>query len=172
MSEAPCRISIILSPENETRDLATVLKAEMSRRPPLLVWTEPDVNAVSLGNRTGRRSDFRALVSGNTDWPADLLLVEARLFWETSALHLVADDTSPGCRWLRIEERDDGKEEVMRRQIPVHTLQDRQRFGLPGNGEELAAVEYLRQGRLIGWRLLPGNVGRNLCRPAMEPSNM
>lgn len=90
-------------------------------------------------------------------WPADLPLVEARLFWASSALHVVARERG-GCSWVRIEEvaEGNGGTEVARSVIPVYTLRDLNRFGLE-NGpaiQGLSAVEYRQQGRLVAWRLV------------------
>ena len=149
------RCQITISSDCSPVGLAALLMTEVAITPPLLAWAEPDLMAAVLDNDTGRRSDFHALVSGTPDWPLDLPLVEARLFWKTAALHVVADET--GCRFARIKE--EGSADAIRRVYPIHTLQDRRRFGLADFGGgigRLNAVEYWRDGRLIGWRLMPG----------------
>ena len=146
------KCAITISADDSTATLADLVTAEAAKAAPLFAWAEPDVMAAVIDNRTGRRPDFRPFVRGKPDWPADLPLVEARLFWETAALHVVALDT--GCRWARLEEG--GNLEAIRRAFPVHTLKDGRRFGMTGDEGDiggLTAVEYWREGRLIGWRL-------------------
>jgi hypothetical protein len=188
MDETSCRIAISLSPRNETRDLSSVLADEVGKTPPLLAWAEPDLTAVCLNNRTGRRTDFQALVCGEPQWPGDIRIVEARLFWKDASLHVVANQDGQGCRWVRIEEVENGEEgveslqrspsssghaeieqqggemDVKRLKYPVFTVRDRQRFGLGEVGrnlsaiENVVAIEYRIYGHLIGWRLAKGNV--------------
>lgn len=145
----------------------TVSVAEFVRRraqgaAPLLAWAEPDPLCVDVAitNRTGRRADFTPLVQGAPAWPEDLPLVEARLFWAGSALHVVAGEGG-GCRWSDLEEVTDGPGEfveVVSPSIPVHTLRDLKRFSLSDMPaiEGLQAIEYRQRGRLVAWRLVIG----------------
>lgn len=142
--------------------VADVIAPWLSGAPPLLAWAEPDPLQVVTHNKTGRRDDFRPLVQGTPSWPNDLPLIEARLFWPTAALHVVAHEAG-GCRWMRIEEFNAPTEatdtvEVMRTPLPVYTISDQERFGLPDSVaiEHLQAIEYRQRGRLISWRLTIG----------------
>src|SRR5208283_1697018 len=99
------------------------------RKPPLLAWAEPDPVSADLSNNTGRRSNFVPFVVGSPTWPDDLLLLEARLFWENAAIHIVAEKGG-GCSWVTLEEKNSG-DSVVRRELPVLTIRDRKRgFGL------------------------------------------
>ena len=123
--------------------------------PPRLAWAEPKAS-FARGSQAGRIKDFHPLIAGCPAWPADLPLVEARLFWPTSALHVVAE--GDGCRWVKLRESDAGEEgeEFERSEKPVLTLQDAARFGLDTRGwpgGSLTAIEYRSGGRLVGWRL-------------------
>lgn len=122
---------------------------------PQLAWAEPTPSALRADGARGRRRDFVPFVQGALRWPADLVLVEARMFWDTAALHVVADPDG-GCRWARIEESASGQDEVVCSYVPVQTLRDRARFGLGDDGQisaRLTAVEYRRNGHLVAWRL-------------------
>ncbi|MCB1821771.1 MAG: hypothetical protein KDI73_09370 [Candidatus Competibacteraceae bacterium] len=124
---------------------------------PLLAWAEPDPLHVDIANRTGRRDDFKPLVIGMPSWPTDTPLLEARLFWATSALYIVARENG-GWSWARIEEaaENSGGAKVACSVIPVHTLRDVGRFGVPDGPaiKGLQAIEYREQGRLVAWRLV------------------
>lgn len=125
---------------------------------PVLAWAEPDPLQIELSNDTGRRADFVPLARGAPPWKDDLPLVEARLFWGKSALHVVAREGG-GCIWTRFEEvKSGGDADVTRTETEVHTLRDRKRFGLQDQHsiEGLRAIEYRCQGRLIAWRLVIG----------------
>lgn len=133
--------------------VAAFVAAKVRESRPLLAWAEPQASFARKGT-PGRIGDFRPLVAGCPAWPEDLPLVEARLFWATSALHVVAD--SDGCRWVTLLESDAGEEEVQRSEKPVVTLRDAARFGLDTRGwpgGSLSAIEYRNGGRLVGWRL-------------------
>lgn len=122
--------------------------------PPLLAWAEPEPAALNEGGISGRLHGFRPLVEGTPDWNG-LSLVEARLFWQRAALHVLADGNG-GCRSVWIEECEEG-ESMTRVETPVLTLRDTQRFGLAGTGwaqRKLTAIEYRQAGRLVAWRLL------------------
>jgi len=126
---------------------------------PVLAWAEPDPLHVELSNHSGRRADFLPLMRGIPCWPDDLPLVEARLFWDTAALHVVADE-SGGCAWTRIEELDGIQDvegiQLMRSTMRIHTRRDMARFGLSNLSElsGLQAIKYLDGGRLVAWRLM------------------
>lgn len=139
--------------------IADLIAEEAQKQEPSLAWAEPDLTAVALDNQSGRRADFIPLVRGAPNWPHDLRLVEARLFWPNAALHATAEDQN--VRWVRFEENsgDDNaaKETVTREQFDIETVRDRRRFGLgdAGDGiEKLSAILYRRNGRLIAWRLV------------------
>lgn len=155
MTDSHCRIDF--SPVKEASSVADLIRQKAQEAEPLLAWAEPDPLHVDVSNSTGRRSDFEPLVRGMPSWPADLPLVEARLFWAKSALHVVAKEGG-GCLWVRIEELADGNSgtEVARSVIPVYTLRDMNRFGLEKGLalEGLRAVEYRQQGRRVAWRLV------------------
>ena len=158
-SENACALRI-QSRQDDSRPLAEVIAHQAAESPPLLAWAEPDPLYVDRVNRTGRRGDFVPLVRGvPASWPADLPLVEVRLFWSRAALHVVAREHG-GCAWTRIEElAPEGKEtDYSRTGFSVHTLRDRQRFGLPNETgiDDLMAIEYRQRGRLIAWRLMIG----------------
>ena len=141
--------------DKDKRSVAAFVAAKAKEMPPLLAWAEPEAS-FARGGQAGRIRDFQPLTTGCPAWPADLPLVEARLFWPTSALHVVADGN--GCRWVKLRESDAGEkgEEVERSEKPVLTLQDAARFGLDTRGwpgGSLTAIEYRSGGRLVGWRL-------------------
>lgn len=160
MSESTCQI--MLGPvTQEACRIDELIARECQRQAPMLAWGEPDPLEVDLTNETGRRTDFTPLVRGTPPWTGSPSLVEARLFWPQSALHIVAHEG--GCAWSRLDEisgRDDVPEGIpaLRQAIKVHTLRDLSRFGLAGDEgisvAGLRAIEYRRHGRLIAWRLL------------------
>ncbi|MDG4584357.1 MAG: hypothetical protein P9E67_09790 [Candidatus Competibacter sp.] len=155
MTDSQCRI--VFSPGTDASTSVTdLIRRKAQETKPLLAWAEPDPLHVDVSNSTGRRSDFEPLVCGMPSWPTDLPLVEARLFWASTALHVVVKEGG-GCAWVRIEEasKGSGGAEVARSVIPVYTLRDLKRFGLQGEMtiKGLRAVEYRQQGRLVGWRL-------------------
>jgi hypothetical protein len=142
--------------DEDKLSVAAFATAEARKNPPLLAWAEPEASFARRG-QPGRIRDFQPLFAGRPAWPEDLPLVEARLFWANSALHVVAEGN--GCRWVKLRESDageEGKEEVQRSEKPVLTLQDAARFGLDTRGwpgDSLTAIEYRSGGRLVGWRL-------------------
>lgn len=155
MTDSQC--CIVFSSGEASGSVADGVRQWVADAEPLLAWAEPDPLHVDIANRTGHRDDFKPLVIGRPSWPADVPLVEARLFWATSALHIVAKEDG-GWRWARIEQvaEDSGGTKVARSVIPVHTLRDFGRFGLL-NGpaiQGLQAIEYREQGRLVAWRLV------------------
>lgn len=156
MTDSHCRI--VFSPGTDASTSVTDLIGQKAQEAkPLLAWAEPDPLHVDVSNSTGRRTGFEPLVCGMPSWPADLPLVEARLFWAKSALHVVAREGG-GCSWVRIEEvaEGNGETQVARSVIPVYTLRDLNRFDLQSGPafEGLYAVEYRQQGRLVAWRLV------------------
>lgn len=154
MTESRCKLA--LEPAQvETCGVNELIQKKAAEQTPLLAWGDPDPQGVNLVNASGRREDFQPLVLGAPSWPNDLRLVEARLFWPTAALHVVASEGG-GCRWTTFEESgSDAGLEVAWRKITVFTLRDLARFGLQAGQaiDNLAAIEYRQQGRLIGWRL-------------------
>lgn len=156
MTDSQCHI--IFSPGmDKSTIVADLIRQQVQKAEPLLAWAEPDPLYVDLSNNTGRRNNFEPLVCGTPSWPGDIPLVEARLFWARSALHVVAREGG-GCAWVRIEEisENSGEAEVARSVIPVYTLRDLNRFGLERKPmfEGLQAIEYRQQGRLVAWRLV------------------
>ncbi len=134
------------------QSVRTFAAAEAQKAPPLLAWAEPEAS-FARGGQPGRIGGFQSLTAGLPAWPSDLPLVEVRLFWDTSALHVVAD--GDGCRWVKLLESDVG-EEVGCREKPVLTLRDAARFGVDTRAwpsTPLTAIEYRSGGRLVGWRL-------------------
>lgn len=150
---------VCIHTESDHRSVNQVIAYQAGQYLPLLAWAEPDPLHVKLSNHSGRREDFLPLVRGIPCWPDDLPLVEARLFWDKAALHVVANE-SGGCAWTRIEEVD-GTEDIeamryMRSTMRVHARQDMARFGLK-NLESLSGlqvIEYRDCGRLVAWRLV------------------
>lgn len=154
MAEKTC--SLKRDANDDDRDVAGFV-ADKAREtpPPLLVWADPDPMAVDTQANQGRRMRF-PLSRDSSGWPADLPLVEARLFWKDAALHVIAKEGG-GCRWARIEEQVGGNgEEVTRQEFKVVALADRARFGLESGAAlpGLRAIEYRQRGRLVGWRLI------------------
>lgn len=147
--------------QDDHRSVAEVIAQHAGEAAPLLAWAEPDPLHVALSQH-GRRNDFTPLVQGVPSWPADLPLVEARLFWATAALHVVAREGG-GCVWTRIEENGADGETLlaMRAEFSVHTRRDLARFGLHADeaikGLPLRAIEYRERGRLVVWRLILAN---------------
>lgn len=126
---------------------------------PLLAWAEPRAGYMRNGNK-GRIEDFRAMVLGKPAWPADVPLVEARLFYADRAIHVVASGDQ-SCRQVVMKETDAGDQEnkVRKRDKRVLPLCDWKRFGFAADDkrfeiEWLRAIEYLQDGRLAGWRLI------------------
>lgn len=139
MADTLCKLKREHEQNEKTCNVAKFIARKAKENPPLLTWADPDPTAVNPEGNTGRRTDFQPLVRGIPEWPADVPLAEARLFWKSSALHVVAKDGG-GCRWAKIEESDDG-EEFMRSEMKVLTLRDRKRFGLDTETDlELSAV--------------------------------
>lgn len=140
--------------------------AACRKKPPLLAWAEPQPDW--YGHGAGRHPQFNPLqrLQGVTpDWPEDLPLAEARLFWADRALHIVANEDG-SCRWASIEEVPEGTPDradsvcVNRKILPVYTLRadDLARFGLASHQyapfpEKIDVIAYYQQGRLVAWRL-------------------
>lgn len=154
-------VTIARTHGDDGKTVAAFIVAQAHEQPPLLAWAEPQATALNENGGAGRRTDFQPLVSGSPDWPANLPLAEAYLFWEHSSLHVVAKE-SGGCRWARIEETSQG-EEVATARTPVLALRDWQRFGLAKAlcTDKLTAIEYRRGGRLIAWRLITNEETKN-----------
>ena len=159
-----CRLARI--PGEDSCSVLAFIERKARERPPRLVWIEPDPEAVEIGPGGGRRIAALPLAGGAPEsWPDDwreLPLTEARLFWPTSALHVLASDD--GCRWVRIEERDgdavereERDEDVVERVVSsVFAQSDASRYGLSPAAVEgpLIAIQYRKRGRLVGWRLM------------------
>ena len=136
-------------------DLAEVVKHACAANPPLFSWVEP--RPVDPGNRFGPLPGFQGLKAGPPREGVEL--DEARLFWETSALHLVASNVG-GCRWSLVEEIDRAQDvlAVRREEHPVILQQDWSRFGLEPQSEprsDLVRIVYKTGGRIVAWRLAP-----------------
>lgn len=146
----------------EVQTVAAFIAAQADNAPPLLACAEPRTTALNENGGAGRRTDFHPLVADIPQWPADLPLAEAYLFWKDAVLHAVAKEDG-GCRWARIDEARQGTEDVARTETPVLTLRDWQRFGLEKAPctDKLIAIEYRAGGRLIAWRLIPGGETEN-----------
>ena len=141
-----------------------LIEQEAKKMPPMFAWAEPDPIQAAIAIPSGRHRGFRPWQTGTPGWSAEPPLLEARLFWMHSALHVVAADAG-GCRWCRIEESEHGDTPVLREQFPVVGRRDLARFGLDEADEvpELRAVVYTNGGRMLGWRLinLSSGVGRD-----------
>lgn len=152
MPEKSCTLK--RSVDEDIRDVAEFVTAQVGAIPPLLIWADPDPMAMDAHGNYGRLMDF-PLARDTSNWPSGVPIAEARLFWKDSALHVVARNGG-GCRWVRIEEQ--AGDEVVRDEFKVAAVVDRTRFGLeegatlPG----LRAIEYRQEGRLVGWRLTIG----------------
>jgi len=126
--------------------------------PPVLAWAEPQISLYRTPDgllHTGRHPQFTPLVTGCPQWPEDLSLTEARLFWPNKAIHLVASGTR-GCVSVTLFEAPDGDQEVVKTKIELLTLRDAARFGLRGSliDQYAGSIEYRRRGRLLAWRLV------------------
>jgi hypothetical protein len=142
--------------QEDPRSVHDLVREKVADNAPLLAWAEPDPLHVDLYNETGLRPGFVPLVCGVPSWPDDLRFIEARLFWASSMVHVIAREGG-GCVWTRIEEGSDGGDpDLTRSEIEVHTLRDLKRFGFPAFQpiEGLRAIEYRQQGRLVAWRLV------------------
>lgn len=150
------RCGLSITTGRSANSIGSCITEAIERDEPLLVLMEPDPTVIVNG-RTGRREGFYPLVRGLPILLADLPLSEARLFWASSALHLLSDGA--GCRTARIEEG--GGMAVIRKAYPVYPRQDLQRFGLERQAAaaaQLIAVEYWQAGRLLAWRLVEGDL--------------
>jgi hypothetical protein len=148
-------------PVSETCTVADFIEACCAQAcAPQLAWAEPDVG-YQHGGKATRITNFDALVGGKPKWRG-LPLAEARLFFAKKAIHIVSDPAQGGCRWVSLAEETSGaeKDKVYKEIKPVLALRDLQRFGFTqGYGiDKLFAIEYRRHGRLMGWRLVRGNV--------------
>ncbi len=129
---------------------------------PSLVWLEPNPREVDLKTPNGRRIDSPSLTEGFPAWlngENEPSMVEARLFWDRAALHVIADPGGESCRWDLLWETQTPSEDgirVRRDEYPVHTLKDRARFGFEIESADLKLkmVEYREGGRLVAWRLV------------------
>jgi len=133
--------------------LAEFIQQQAQKNPPLLSWVELDPLQTNLSNASGRRLDEIPLLRGLPEWLSEMPVIEARLFWQTSSLHVLAE--AGGCRWARVEECPNGPETVLVSRYKVRTLADWNRFGFTKKPEieNLQATEYRQQGRLVAWRL-------------------
>ncbi len=144
----------------EQLNVAEFIAQEVKKSAPLLAWADPQATQMR-DDVPGRYKNFQPLVEGAPQWPDDIVLSEARLFWQSSALHVVAHAVTKdgrGCRWARIKESPGT--EVTRNELGVLALRDYARFGMDpwqGAPDNLTAIEYREHGRLRAWRLLPGS---------------
>jgi hypothetical protein len=169
MPEEVKRCRLAREPGEDSCSVLAFIERQARERPPRLVWVEPDPAAVAMGPGGGRRIAALPLAGGTPEsWPDDwreLPLTEARLFWPTSALHVLAHDD--GCRWVRIEERDrdavehedreECDEDVVERVVSSAFAQsDASRYGLAPAAVQgpLISIQYRKRGRLVGWRLM------------------
>jgi len=184
MTDSTCKIE-------QTTGNAKVSLADFLRQrddsPTALVWLEPDPRAVNLEKDTGRRCDEPPLTVGLPNWLSagnGPPVIEARLFWASEALHVVANPDGTGCRWAFIKEKrpaDDSlpkisapetsdknqqvSREVHREEYRVRTIQDLDRFGFDKSQStfNLKMFEYRVGGRLVAWRLVrEDNDGGNI----------
>lgn len=156
MPEEVKRCRLAREPGEDSCSVLAFIERKAREQPPRLVWIEPDPGAVAMGPDGGHRIAALPLAGGAPEsWPDDwreLPLAEARLFWDRSALHVIAAEG--GCRWVRIEERDG--DEVERVVSSVFAQSDATRYGLAPAAVEgpLIAIQYRERGRLVGWRLM------------------
>jgi len=158
--EAQPTIKLIRSNDKSDSSVLKYVTEIAQKESPLLAWADPVPTARNSARKPGRYVGFNPLAVGVPNWPENLPLAEARLFWANAALHIVANEGA-GCRWARIEEAANNEvsqgEAFSRSEIPILTLRDRDRFGLTESDDDemnLVAVEYRQQGRLMGWRLV------------------
>jgi len=175
MSDITCTIQQTTG--NDNNSVADFIKQQEDSAT-ALVWLEPDPRAVNLKNHTGRRCDEPPLSPGLPNWLRDgngPPVIEARLFWASEALHVVANPDGTGCRWAFIKEKrpaDDSlpkisapetfdnnqqvSREVHREEYRVRTIQDLNRFGFDEGQStfNLKMFEYREGGRLVAWRLV------------------
>ncbi|SFQ07431.1 hypothetical protein SAMN05216419_10561 [Nitrosomonas cryotolerans] len=180
-TETTCKI--IRRNGESARSVVEFLAEQASECVPLLSWAEPEPTTLNINGAPGRLKNFEPLVRGYPNWPDNFPLVEARLFWQNSALHMVTREEG-GCRWAHFEETDDNvpnssislsrhrndrqpqcdakkdTQKVLRQKFPVLTIIDPARFGLTTAQftaiDHLMAVAYRQQGRLVAWRLIIG----------------
>jgi len=156
MPEEVKRCRLAREPGEDSCSVLAFIERKAREQPPRLVWIEPDPEAVEIGPGGGRRIAALPLAGGAPEsWPDDwreLPLAEARLFWDRSAMHVIAAEG--GCRWAWIEEQEG--DEVEREESSVFTHQDAKRYGLQSAklAGKLVAVGYRERGRLVGWRLM------------------
>lgn len=136
--------------------VADVVQSDGEAADPVrIAFAEIQPSFLPQGKR-GRVAGFAPFVIGAPDWSTELPLVEVRLFRANAMDHFAADGT--GCRVTRLKEAVQGAQEELaeRRERSVLLLKDLNRFGLAANtlpSRPLVAIEYLRHGRLVGWRL-------------------
>lgn len=160
------RSKAVFSPHSVREEISVRYQQNL----PSLIWAEPQANW--LGHGSGSHLDFlplQQLHGALPQWPDELPLAEARLFWPGSAIHIVAENG--GCRWAHIEETQEKPGDdvitVSRNSKPVYLLSRNElnRFGLlnknwseSGLTETLTAITYYQQGRLLAWRLVTTNM--------------
>lgn len=150
--EQPQRVRWLLADHGVFNGTITAFIQQLERPEPLLVWAEPDPTGVDLQNSTGRRTDFCPISKGPPVWPDEIALVEARLFYDSQAIHVVS--TAKGCRWVRFEEDKDVQQDtsfVYKYVKPLVALQLHSGCRFDNN---LLAIEYHQNGRMVGWRML------------------
>ncbi len=103
-TETTCKI--IRRNGESARSVVEFVAEQASECVPLLSWAEPEPATLNINGAPGRLKNFEPLVRGYPNWPEDLPLVEARLFWEMASLHVVAKEES-GCKWAYLEETSD-----------------------------------------------------------------
>jgi len=147
--------------------------AASGREAPGLTWVEP---RPGLWSPADMGSDpAPSLVPG---WPAtDRPMDEARLFWPSGFLHVVAriSNGEVSCRFVEIHENEPAQERALQREVfreaeAILLRTDWDRFGLsrpPIHVEKVTVVSYRDNGTLLGWRILPEGV-----RAAQEKENV
>lgn len=149
--------SLVLDSGKEMLSVRQLAVRFSEQSSPLLAWAEPDPRAIGRSTGSGRWQDFVPLRAGTPDWPDDLRLMEARLFWSDRSVHIVSD--GPESRWAELrEETPSGSGiPVLKKNYKVHLTQDRARFGLANEDVPSAGIrmiEYWTGGQLLGWRLV------------------
>ena len=153
--------------EHHSLSLGEVIRQLCQTQTPSLAWAEPSIGLLRIDPeqpRPGRHPGFAPLVAGMPDWPGDLPLAEARLFWPDRAVHLLAQGDQ-ACISVTLSEVIEGESTLntLKQTLRLLTLRDAARFGLEKVSDprldRITAVEYRKNGRLLAWRLIETATG-------------
>jgi len=152
---------------------------------PELIWIEPRptlINEQTDSKEVGLQDAFQGLQipSETTSWfeiSQDIVVEEARFYWQKSMLHLLAEESNAGYRYFGCSENEtflkdwglgDVKSKEINSQIgnisKIFLRRDLKRFKLGdtlkiGGADKVQVVSYWDQNSLWAWRLLPVNEG-------------